>query len=149
MAAGLLLATVSIAGTQRMARDAEALRERVDAEARRIGRLVRVQRGQEVRMAQEAVEKRRTASQPVVRLFQPSASSILAGLLRVASPAAISFEMLDIAEASVLAQGTAPDRDVIARVEDFLRLQGYRTQVKRGEPGADGRVSFSVSGAKS
>lgn len=126
-------------------READAQR-RLEAEARRVGRLASVQRGQELRMAKEAVARRNAALAPVARLFEASAVPKLAGMLRLARSAGLTIEVVEIADDAVRVEGTAPDRDASGRIEDFLRLQGYRARGRPSNEAVDGRVPFTIEG---
>ncbi len=147
--AGLALAVFQIALVAWIDDRGAAVQTRLEQEASRIGRLSRVQRGQEVRMAKEAVQKRMAALAPVTRMFQPSVTPRLAGILRVAAASGVTIEVVELSDAAVKVEGTSPNRDACSRIDDFLRLQGYKTQVRRREAGEDGRVPFAVQGDRS
>jgi hypothetical protein len=144
--AGLALAAFHVSLAAWVGRREAAVQQRLETEARRIGRLAGVQRGQELRMARDAVARRRTALAPVTRMFDPPVTPQLAGVLRVAKASSLALEVIEIAEVAVRVQGTSPDRDSCSRLEDFLRLQGYRTRVRRGDEPVDGRVPFTIEG---
>ena len=97
-------------------------------------------------MARDAVARRTAALAPVARLFEPSAVPGLAGMLRLARNAGLTFEVVELADDAVRVEGTSPDRDACGRIEDFLRLQGYRTRSRRNDEAVDGRVPFTIEG---
>ncbi len=144
--AGLTLAAFNVAVATWIGRREAAVQQRLEAEARRVGRLSAVQRGQELRMARDSVARRRTALAPVTRMFEPSVTPQLAGVLRVARAASLAIEVVELGDGGVRVQGTSPDRDACSRLEDVLRLQGYRPRIRRGDEPVDGRVAFTLEG---
>lgn len=148
MAAGLALAGLSVAMVGWADRRADDAQQRVQTAALRVGRLVRVQRGQELRMVRDAVEKRLAAMAPLPRMFQPSSTWRLAGLLKLASSSQLTLEVVELSDKAVRVQGTSPNRDACGRVDDFLRLEGYRTEMRRSEESAEGRVPFTIQGER-
>ena len=146
IAAGLILAAFQVSLTAWMSRREADVQRRLESESRRVGRLAGVQRGQELRMARDAVARRTAALAPVARLFEPSAVPGLAGMLRLARNAGLTFEVVELADDAVRVEGTSPDRDACGRIEDFLRLQGYRTRSRRNDEAVDGRVPFTIEG---
>lgn len=148
IAAGLALSALCVSMGIWVDRRADEAQQRVETAALRVGRLVRVQRGQELRMARDAVEKRLAAMAPLPRMFQPSSTWRLAGILRLASSSQLALEVVELSDTAVRVQGTSPNRDACGRVDDFLRLEGYRTELRRGDESAEGRVPFTIQGER-
>ncbi|MBU4459291.1 MAG: hypothetical protein KJ579_01885, partial [Verrucomicrobia bacterium] len=148
IAAGLALSALSVAMVIWVDRRADEAQQRVQTAALRVGRLVRVQRGQELRMVRDAVDKRMDAMAPLPRMFQPSSTWRLAGILRLASSSQLTLEVVELSDAAVRVQGSSPNRDACGRVDDFLRLEGYRTEMRRSDESAEGRVPFTIQGER-
>lgn len=100
-------------------------------------------------MVREAVAHRIESLSPLDGYFQPSQAARLAGLLRVAAPVGISLEVVDLSDASVRIQGLSPNPDACRRVDDYLRLQGYRTHLDSKVQEEGGAVTFTIEGNRS
>ncbi len=152
-AGGLIAASVVLLGVETRRISALAQREQdltaqLERRAREVGGLARVQRGLEVRMAREAVERRLAALAPLDRLFQPPPTATLAGLLRLAGQAQIHLEVVELSDRAVRLEGSAPDRDSARRPEEFLRMLGYEAKTEAGPARPDGRTPFVVEGTR-
>lgn len=152
-AGGLIAASVMLVGVEARRISALAQRERdwaaqLERRAREVGGLGRVQRGLEVRMARESVERQLAALAPLDRLFQPPQTASLAGLLRLAGPAQIHLEVVELSDRAVRLEGSAPDRDAARRPEEFLRMLGYEAKTEAGPARPDGRTPFVVEGTR-
>lgn len=146
-AGGLSTASLMLVGVEAwrlsaLARCERQLEDFVARQAREVAGLVRVQRGLEVRMAREVIERRLAALSPLDRLFQPSQTTVLAGLLRLATMMQIRLEVIELSDRQARIEGDAPDRDAARRVDDFLRMLGFKPKTEVGAVRPDGRVPF-------
>lgn len=154
-AAALLTASAVWGGVEtyrivQLDRAVAAMEVEVAREARRIGGLSRVQAGLEVRMARDGVERRLAAQAPLDRLFQPSQTAKLAGLLRAAGQWDVHLQVVDLSDRSVRIEGTAPDGDAARRLAGVLKVLGVPSKLTEADvDAASGRVAFTLESDRS
>ncbi len=119
------------------------------AEARGVGRLSSVQRGQELRMARDAVQRRIDEAAALRDLFRPAAGDLMTALLASASRQGIRIEQLEIKGDAVLVAGSSPDGDACDRLAAVLREYKLVPQIQRPEGTGGGRVPFRITGGRS
>lgn len=116
--------------------------------ARRLAQMARIPKGQEVLVAQRAIEERAALTTPFLRAFERPLTSPITEILRVSREKGILLESLSMRADSATLAGSADDWNRCEALAELLREHGYSASVERQDAGTDERVHFTVKSSR-
>jgi len=130
-----------------MVRADQALQRRITAEAGElVGRSVAREKGQEIRLAERAIQSRRESEAYFDRAFQPGATEALQGFLKASGAGEVAIEEAVWEGDALTVRGVAPDAEACERWVRALREAGFPGSWERREGGGSGRLAFLFKG---
>jgi len=146
VAAGLLVCAADIFAMARM----RAARAAVDAEFsslrdRLLGYRLAVKGERAVSVVAAEVESRKQKTKPLFTAFAPSLVTRAGRIMDTAKRDSLQLDSLTITPLSVAISGTAAGWNGWSGLAAALAADGYRTELKPGAAGPDGRVPFAVA----
>jgi hypothetical protein len=148
LAAGLALGAMNGGWRWLLARRMDRVQAAVGEAARGLAGMSRIPRGQEVLVAQRAIEERAGLTAPFLQAFHPPLASLVGDLLAEAREQGIALETLSIRADSATLGGTAGDWNRCEKLAELLRVRGYSASVDRQDAGSDERVHFTIRSSR-
>jgi hypothetical protein len=145
-AAALLLGGVGRIGLGALDRMRDEWQARLVEEARRVSGVDRLPRGQELLIAQRALDQQAAGWAAFSRYHSPGAESLLSHAVRSAAALGIHFQSAVVRPNSIVVHGAAGDWDAGDQLAAVMAAQGLRVELDRREAGADERVHFILRG---
>ena len=143
-AAGLVLCGIGGAWRWAAHRDEIRAQAAIVRLAAEISGLQKPPRGQEVLVAQRALDRNEQALAPFIRAFQPSLTVPLADLLLFAKQNNIAYDTLALRDKSVAIEGAADDWNQCGALSAHLAKLGFRVRLDRRGALAEDKVRFSI-----
>jgi len=146
LAAALAVCAADIFAMARM----RAARATVDAEFsalrdRLLGYKLAVKGERAVSVVAAELESRKQKTRPFLAAFSPSLVTRAGMIMDIAKRDSLRFDSLTITPGSIAVSGTAAGWNGWSGLAAALAAEGYRTNVKPGTAGPDGRVPFAVA----
>jgi hypothetical protein len=144
LAAGLLLCGLNASWRVLLARQKEAVQEKLTSLALQMSRMSRAPKGQEVLVAERAIREQAPLAAPFLEAFEPSLTTFIAGIVGLAHKHNMAIEYLSLKKDAVSVRGTAAEWSQGELLAGLLRGRGFIVDIQRQDAGADERVHFTI-----
>ena len=144
LAAGLLLCGLNAGWRVLLARQKEAVQEKLTSLALQMSRMSRAPKGQEVLVAERAIREQAPLAAPFLEAFEPSLTTVIAGIVGLAHKHNMAIEYLSLKKDAVSVRGTAAEWSQGELLAGLLRGRGFIVDIQRQDAGADERVHFTI-----
>jgi hypothetical protein len=144
LAAGLLLCVLNAGWRVLLARQKEAVQEKLNSLAQQMSQMSRVPKGQEVLVAERAAREQAPLAAPFLEAFEPSMMTVIAGIVGIAHKHNMAVEYLSLKKDAVSIRGAAAEWSQGELLAGLLRARGFTAEIQRQDAGADERVHFTI-----
>ena len=144
LAAGLLLCGLNAGWRILLARQKQAVQEKLTSLAQQMSQMGRVPRGQELLVAERAGREQAPLSAPFLEAFEPSLMAVIGGIVELAHKHNMAIEFLSLKKDAVTIRGAAAEWTQGELLAGFLRDRGFTADIQRQDAGADERVHFNL-----
>ena len=144
LAAGLLLCGLNAGWRVLLARQREAVQERLTSLAQQMSQMARVPRGQELLVAERAGQEQAPLAAPFLEAFKPSLTTEIAAIIGLAHEHKMAIEYLSLKKDAVSIRGAVAEWTQGELLAGLLRDRGFTADIQRQDAGADERVHFTI-----
>ncbi len=144
--AGLCLCAGNILWMILINRSNERIQRRLRERTVEISGVEHPQKGMEMLVVRNAIDRRREQARSLMAFFKSSAGQSMTEIVNFASELGLYLDSISIRSGNLEIRGSAPNWESPDRFSDYCREKGYANELKRDEAGADERVHFSLTG---
>jgi hypothetical protein len=144
LAAGLWLCGLNAGWRVLLARQREAVQEKLTFLAQQMSQMSRAPKGQEVLVAERAIREQAPLAAPFLEAFEPSLTTVIAEIVGLAHKHNMAIEYLSLKKDAVSVRGTAAEWSQGELLAGLLRGHGFIVDIQRQDAGADERVHFTI-----
>jgi hypothetical protein len=144
LAAGLLVCGMNAGWRVLLSRQKEAVQEKLTSLAQQMSQAARIPRGQELLVAERAGQEQAPLAAPFLQAFEPSMTTVIAGIIGLAHTHSMAIENLSLKRDSVSIRGAAAEWTQGELLAGYLRERGFTADIQRQDAGADERVHFAI-----
>ncbi len=148
MAAAVALCIVNLAWMFFLGQRESRVQQELSGLAAELSGLPKVPKGQEVMIAERALEERTPRLAPFAEMFRPSTVEFLGSLLSASAKAGLRLNALSLKSESLALSGSAPNWAASDTLVPAIMQAGWTVNLNRGDVGVDERIPFTVEATR-